>query len=96
MAVCNSPDPSQQGLVLEPVERAFLGRLLQEERTVFDEDTVLNISRDVACAMQFVHQREYIHCYLGSASVVLTENFTAKVRSLFHLYSSFCLGGAVV
>ena len=82
MAVSNSPYPFQQGLVLEPVERAFLGKLLHEERTVFDENTILGFSRDVACAMQFVHQRGYIHCYLGSDSVVLTENFSAKVRYL--------------
>ena len=31
MSVCNSPDPSQQGLVIERVERAFLGNLLHEE-----------------------------------------------------------------
>lgn len=85
MAVCNSPDPSQQGLVLEPVERAFLGKLLHEEKTVFSENTVLELSRDIACAMQFVHQRGYIHCYLGSNSVVLTENFKAKVNYLFGL-----------
>lgn len=86
MAVCNSLDPSQQGLVLEPVERAFLGKLLHEERTIFSEDTVLCLSRDIACAMQFVHQRGYIHCYLGSSSVVLTENFKAKVRYFANLY----------
>ena len=91
MAVCNSPDPSQQGLVLEPVERAFLGKLLHEEKTVFDEDTILGFSRDIACAMQFVHQRGYIHCYLGSDSVVLTENFTAKVRQYMQ-----CQGGSLV
>ena len=82
VAVCNSPYPFQQGLVLEPVERAFLGKLIHEKKTVFDEDTILRFSRDVACAMQFVHQRGYIHCYLGSDSVVLTENLTAKVRYL--------------
>ena len=86
MAVCNSPDPSQQGLVLEPVERAFLGKLLHEEKTIFSEDTVLGFIRDIACAMQFVHQRGYIHCYLGSSSVVLTENFRAKVCYFADLY----------
>lgn len=86
MAVCNSPDPSQQGLVLESVERAFLGKLLHEENTVFSEDTVLGFSRDIACAMQLVHQRGYIHSYLGSNSVVLTENFKAKVRYFANLY----------
>ena len=82
MAVYDSTDPLKRGLVLEPVERGFLRTLLLEDKTVFDEDTVLRFSRDVACAMQFVHQRGYIHCYLGSPSVVLTENFTAKVRFL--------------
>lgn len=86
MAVCNSQDPSQQGLVLEPVERAFLGKLLHEENTIFSEDTVLDLCRDIACAMQFVHYRGYIHCYLGSSSVVLTENFKAKVRHFPNLY----------
>ena len=86
MAVCNSQDPSQQGLVLEPVERAFLGKLLHEENTIFSEDTVLDLCRDIACAMQFVHYRGYIHCYLGSSSVVLTENFKAKVRHFPSLY----------
>ena len=82
MAVYDSTDPLKRGLVLEPVERGFLRTLLLEDKTVFDEDTVLRFSRDVACAMQFVQQRGYIHCYLGSPSVVLTENFTAKVRFL--------------
>ena len=96
MAVCTSQDPSQQGLVLEPVDRAFLGKQLYEEKTIFSEDTVLDLSRDIACAMQFVHQRGYIHCYLVSSSVVLTENFKAKVRyfaNLFGLVSCipFCL-----
>ena len=93
MAVCNSPDPTQQGLVFEPVEHAFLGKLLHEEKTVFDEDTILGLSRDVACAMQFVHQRGYIHCYLGSDSVVLTENYTAKVCSITinPIYSNYLI-----
>ena len=82
MAVYDSTDALKRGLVLEPVERGFLRTLLLEGKIVFDEDTVLRFSRDVACAMQFVHQRGYIHCYLGSPSVVLTENFTAKVRFL--------------
>ena len=82
MAVYDSTDPLKRGLVLEPVERGFLRTLLLEDKTVFDEDTALRFSRDVACAMQFVQQRGYIHCYLGSPSVVLTENFTAKVRFL--------------
>ena len=82
MAVYDSTDPLKRGLVLEPVERCFLRTLLLEDKSVFDEDTVLRFSRDVACAMQFVQQRGYIHCYLGSPSVVLTENFTAKVRFL--------------
>ena len=86
MAVCNSSHPSQQGLVLEHVERAFLGKLLHEEKTIFSEDTVLGLSRDIACAMQFVHQRGYIHCYVGSSSVLLTENFRAKVRYFANLY----------
>ena len=77
-----STDLLKRGLVLDPVERCFLRKLLLEDKTVFDEDTVLRFSRDVACAMKFVHQRGYHHCNLGSPSVVLTENFTAKVRFL--------------
>ena len=79
MAISSSPDPSQRGLVLEHIERAFLNVLLHEEKTVLDEKTILGISRDVACALQFVHQRGYIHCHLSSDSVTLTENYTAKV-----------------
>ena len=75
-------DTLKRGLVLEPVERGFLRKLLLEDKTVFDEDTVPRFSRDVTCAMQFVHQRGYHHCNLGSPNVVLTENFTAKVRLL--------------
>ena len=74
-----STDPLKRGLVLEPVERCFLRTLLLEDKTVFDKDTVLRFSRDVTCARQFVHQRG---CNLGSASMVLTENFTPKVRFL--------------
>ena len=86
MSVCNSPDPSQQGLVIERVERAFLGKFLHEEKTIFSEETVLGLKRDIACAMQFARQRGYIHCYLGFSSVVLTENFKAKVRYFANLY----------
>ena len=83
MAACGGPVPSEQSLVLEAVESAFLSRLISTEKTAFDEDTVLRISRDVACAMQYVHRRGYIHCFLGSPSVVLTEEFTAKVGYVY-------------
>ena len=66
--------------MLEPAERRFLRKVLLEDKTVFDEDTVLRFSRDVACATQFVHQGGYHHRNLGSPRVILTENFTAKVR----------------
>ena len=82
MAVYDRTDTLKRGLVLEPVERGFLRKLLLEDKTVFGENTVLRFSRDVTCAMQFVHQRGYHHCHLGSPNVVLTENFTAKVRLL--------------
>ena len=82
MAVYDSTDPLKRGPVLEPVERGFLRTLLLEDKTVFDEDTVLHFSRDVACAVQFDHQRDHHHYNLGSPSVVLTENFTAKVPFL--------------
>ena len=68
--------------MLEPVECCFLRTLLLEDKTVFDEDTVLRFSRDVACAVQFVYQRGNHNCNLGSPSAVLTENFAAKVRFL--------------
>ena len=61
------------------MEHCFLRTLLLEDKTVFDKDTVLRFSRDVTWAMQFVHQRG---CNLGSPSMVLTENFTPKVRFL--------------
>ena len=88
MAVYDSTDPLKRGLVLEPVERGFLRTLLLEDKTVFDEDTVLRFSRDVACAVQFVQQGGYHHRNLGSPSVVLTENFTAKVRFLDYSLSA--------
>ena len=74
--------------MLEPAERRFLRKVLLEDKTVFDEDTVLRFSRDVACAMQFVHQGVYHHRNLGSPRVVLTENFTAKVRFLDYSLSA--------
>ena len=61
MAVYDSTDPLRRGLVLEPLDGGFLRKLLLEDKSVFDDDTVLRFSRDVACAMQFVHQRGYIH-----------------------------------
>ena len=70
MAVYDSTDPLKRGLVLEPVERFFLKTLLLEDKTVFDEDTGLRFSRDVACAMQFVHQGGYHHRNLGSPIVL--------------------------
>ena len=82
MAAYDITDPLKWGLVLEPLERGFLRKLFLEDKSVFDEDTVLRFSRDVTCAMQFVHHRGYHHCNLGSPNVVLTENFRAKVRFL--------------
>ena len=74
--------------MLEPAERRFFRKVLLEDKTVFDEDTVLRFSRDVACATQFVHQGGYHHRNLGSPRVVLTENFTAKVRFLDYSLSA--------
>ena len=88
MAVYDRTDTLKRGLVLELVERGFLRKLLLEDKSVFDEDTVLRFSRDVTCAMQFVHQRGYHHCNLGSPSVVFTENFKAKVRFLDYSLSA--------
>ena len=88
MAVYDRTDTLQRRLVLEPVERGFLRTLLLEDKSVFDEDTVLRFSRDVTCARQFVHQRGYHHCNLGSPNVVLTENFKAKVRFLDYSLSA--------
>ena len=88
MAVYDSRDPFKWGLVLEPVERGFLRTLLLEDNIVFDEDTVLRFSRDVTSARQFVHQRGYHHCNLGSPNVVLTQNFKAKVRFLDYSLSA--------
>ena len=51
MAVYDSVDPLRRELVLEPVERGFLRKLFLEDKSVFDEDTVLRFSQDVACAM---------------------------------------------
>ena len=82
MAAYDITDPLKWGLVLEPLERGFLRKLFLEDKSVFDEDTVLRFSRDVTCAVQFVHHRGYHHCNPGSPNVVLTENFRAKVRFL--------------
>ena len=79
MAVYDSVDPLRRELVLEPVERGFLRKLFLEDKSVFDEDTVLRFSQDVVCAMQFVHQRGYIHCYLGSPSVVFNKGSFSRL-----------------
>ena len=79
MAVYDSVDPLRRELVLEPVECDFLRKLFLEDKSVFDEDTVLRFSQDVACAMQFVHQRGYIHCYLGSPSVVFNKGSFSRL-----------------
>lgn len=64
---------------MEAIENAFLHRLLFVDKEPLEEDTILGIGRDVACAMQYVHQRGFLHCFLGSHSVVVTENYGAKV-----------------
>ena len=48
MAVYDSVDPLRRELVLEPVECDFLRKLFLEDKSVFDEDTVLLFSQDVA------------------------------------------------
>ena len=41
MAAYDITDPLKWGLVLEPLERGFLRKLFLEDKSVFDEDTVL-------------------------------------------------------
>ncbi|EDO47771.1 predicted protein, partial [Nematostella vectensis] len=57
----------------------FLHRLLHVDKEPLDEDTVLDIAHDVACGLLYTHQRGFIHCYLGSHSVVISESYNAKI-----------------
>ncbi|KAK3744883.1 hypothetical protein QZH41_013768, partial [Actinostola sp. cb2023] len=78
MSACYGP-LSDRCMVLEPIDRGFLHRLLHFEQEPFEEDTVLEISRDIACGLLYMHERGFIHCYLGTHSVVITEAYQAKI-----------------
>lgn len=66
-------------LIFEPLEYHYLHRLLYEEKVVLPEDSILNLAHDVANAMQYIHNMGFLHCYLGSQSVIVTRDYTAKV-----------------
>lgn len=82
MSACYGPPLSDRCMVFEPVERGFLHRLLHFEHEPFEEDAVLEIARGVACGLVYMHERGYIHCYLGTHSVTITESYQAKVCTL--------------
>lgn len=71
-------------LVFEPLEYHFLHRLLFEEKVKLEEDPILKIAHDVSNAMQYVHNMGFLHCYLGSHSVMVTRDYTAKVSNFFY------------
>ena len=72
----------EQYLIFEPLEYHFLHRLLFEEKVRLEEAPILKIAHDVANAMQYVHNMGFLHCYLGAHSVIVTRDYTAKVKSI--------------
>ena len=79
IAVCRGPKTLERCLIFEPLEYHYLHRLLYEEKVVLPEDSILNLAHDVANAMQYIHNMGFLHCYLGSQSVIVTRDYTAKV-----------------
>lgn len=69
----------EQCLVFEPLAYRYLHRLLFEDKVKLPEDSVLKLACDVANAMQYIHNMGFLHCYLGSQSVMVTRDYTAKV-----------------
>lgn len=80
LAICVAPRAIEQNLLFEPVEYHFLHRILLEEKIKLQEDAILKIAHDVANAMQYVHNMGFLHCYLGCQSVIVTRDYTAKVK----------------
>ena len=79
MATCRGSKTLGQYLIFEPLEHHYLHRLLFEEKLQLVEDSILNLAHDVANAMQYLHNMGFLHCYLGSQSVMVTRDYTAKV-----------------
>jgi len=80
MSACYSP-ANDRCMVFEPVQRGFLHRILHLANEVLEEDVVLEIARDVACGLVYMHNRGYIHCNLGPHSVTVSEHYQAKVST---------------
>lgn len=80
---CHGTKALEQYLIFEPLEYHFLHRLLFEEKVRLEEAPILKIAHDVANAMQYVHNMGFLHCYLGAHSVIVTRDYTAKVKCNF-------------
>ena len=88
LATCRGTKTLGQYLVFEPLEHHYLHRLLYEEKLQLVEDSILNLAHDVANAMQYLHNMGFLHCYLGSQSVMVTRDYTAKVSTLLTSFQS--------
>ncbi|XP_031555607.1 serine/threonine-protein kinase STY13-like [Actinia tenebrosa] len=74
MSACYGPSTSDLCMVLEPVEQqVFLHKMIHVDHEQIADDFSLRIARDVVCGLLFLHNRGFIHCYLGSHSVVINK-----------------------
>ena len=48
----------------------------------------INILRDAACGLHYIHEKGIIHCDLTTDNIMLTENITAKLADFGH--ANFC------
>lgn len=74
MSACYGPSTADLCMVLEPVDQQiFLHKMIHVNHEQIDDDFSLRIARDVICGLLFLHNRGFIHCFLGSHSVVINR-----------------------
>ena len=80
MAVYLGPVSEWVCLVLEPFPFGSLYNLLHESQTELDLSRRIQIVRDAALGLEYLHGAQHmLHCYLNSYAVFICKNFRAKL-----------------
>ena len=66
-------------LVFELPTIGLLHKLLFHEKVELDENQVMQIARDIAVAIQFIHESGYVHCSVTTNSVAVDVGYKVKV-----------------
>ena len=82
MAVCIDPRPENTCLVLEHFELGSLNHLLYQTQIDMGLHERVRCLLDVTEGMTYLNNHSIVHGFLNSYSVLIHENFRAKVGSL--------------